>query len=185
MGRQTPRAATFEIVEIVSRGFAGSLILEQTDFVFRHTATGTNRSSFLYYVLRGDTTIAPSHEIWPTILPLPSFLLLSRRTRILRDRKFRGAERREGEEEGLIGLSNVSSRTLSYRIVSYRALPYSLPFSPLHGQKSLPGQQKFDMVFTFIARPFAYNYFHIYHSSLAMTSHGRGSKIEDRLGRKK
>lgn len=25
------------------RGFAGSLILEQTDFVFRHTATGTNR----------------------------------------------------------------------------------------------------------------------------------------------
>ena len=29
---------------------------------------------------------------------------------------------------------------------------------------------KFDMVFTFIARPFAYNYFHIYHSDLAMTS---------------
>ena len=29
---------------------------------------------------------------------------------------------------------------------------------------------KFDMVFTLIARPFAYNYFHIYHSDLAMTS---------------
>lgn len=184
MGRQTPRAATFEIVEIVSRGFAGSLILEQTDFVFRHTATGTNRSSFLYYVLRGDTTIAPSHEIWPTILPLPSFLpsSLEEDSNSSRSKVSRSGEERR---EGLIGLSNVSSRTLSYRIVSYRALPYSLPFSPLHGQKSLPGQQKFDMVFTFIARPFAYNYFHIYHSSLAMTSHGRGSKIEDRLGRKK
>ena len=29
---------------------------------------------------------------------------------------------------------------------------------------------KFDMVFTLIARPFAYNYFHIYHSGPAMTS---------------
>lgn len=29
---------------------------------------------------------------------------------------------------------------------------------------------EFDMVFTFIARPFAYNYFHIYHSDLAMTN---------------
>lgn len=74
-GEGTADAARGDLrVEIVSRGFAGSLILEQTDFVFRHTATGTNRSSFLS-ILRGDTTIAPSHEIWPTIL-LPSFLPL-------------------------------------------------------------------------------------------------------------
>lgn len=78
-GEGTADAARGDLrIEIVSRGFAGSLILEQTDFVFRHTATGTNRSSFLS-ILRGDTTIAPSHEIWPTILllslPSSSFFL--------------------------------------------------------------------------------------------------------------
>lgn len=151
-----PRAATFGIVEIVSRGFAGSLILEQTDFVFRHTATGTNRSSFLYRTYcAGIPTIAPSHEIWPTILP-PSFLSL-----LLLLFEIESFEKRRG-----IDPSSLSSVIASYRISLFCVIhSSSLPFSPLHGQKSLPGQQKFDMVFTFIARPFAYNYFHIYHSS--------------------
>lgn len=126
MGRQTPRAATFEIVEIVSRGFAGSLILEQTDFVFRHTATGTNRSSFLYYVLRGDTTIAPSHEIWPTILPpfLPSFFSRGG----LEFFEIESFEERRGEKGGINrSFQRIESNVIvSYRIVSCFTLLASL-----------------------------------------------------------
>lgn len=130
MGRQTPRAATFEIVEIVSRGFAGSLILEQTDFVFRHTATGTNRSSFLYYVLRGDTTIAPSHEIWPTILPLPSFLpsSLEEDSNSSRSKVSRSGEERRGRG----GINRSFQRIESNVIVSYRIVLYLTRFPSPH-----------------------------------------------------
>lgn len=120
-GEGTADAARGDLrIEIVSRGFAGSLILEQTDFVFRHTATGTNRSSFLS-ILRGDTTIAPSHEIWPTIYSfLPFFLFfLSFFRGGLEFFEIESFEKRRGGG----GLIFESNRTLSYRIVWCFTLP--------------------------------------------------------------
>lgn len=175
MGR--PRAATFGIVEIVSRGFAGSLILEQTDFVFRHTATGTNRSSFLYRTYyAGIHTIASSHEIWPTILP-PSFLSL-----LLLLFEIESFEKRRG-----IDPSSLSSLIASYRISLFCVIlrippspsPRCMVKSHYRGSRNLTWfllllRDRSPIIISTSITPL-----------LAMTSHGRGSKIEDRLGRKK
>lgn len=137
-GEGTADAARGDLrVEIVSRGFAGSLILEQTDFVFRHTATGTNRSSFLS-ILRGDTTIAPSHEIWPTIYSfLPFFLFfLSFFRGGLEFFEIESFEKRRGEERRGINLS--SNQIELYRIVSYGVLRYPL-FPPIAWSKVITG----------------------------------------------